>query len=348
MDGSGNVYVADSNNRRVQVFDSFGNFITKWGSTGTGDGQFLFPWGIAVDGSGNVYVGDQYSVQVFEGEAVADITPPVISQPADLTYESSSASGVFVAYAIPSATDDTDPSPYVTCSPPSGTFAIGTTTVTCTATDSYGNSSHASFNVTIEDTTPPAITVSGNITTEATSAAGAMVSYSAPTATDSVDAAPSLSCSAASGSTFALGTTTVTCTAIDTAALNSSSGSFDVTVQDTTAPAIVVSGNITAEATSAAGAVVSYSAPTATDSVDASPSLSCSTASGSTFALGITTVTCTATDTAALNSSSGSFDVTVQDTTAPAIVVSGNITAEATSAGWCGGFLQRTYRNGQR
>ncbi|MEZ4519617.1 MAG: hypothetical protein R3C44_23235 [Chloroflexota bacterium] len=64
MDGSGNVYVADTNNNRIQKFDSAGTFITKWGAnggdgtSGSGDGQFKGPYGVAVDGSGNVYVAD--------------------------------------------------------------------------------------------------------------------------------------------------------------------------------------------------------------------------------------------------------------------------------------------------
>ena len=58
VDSSGYVYVADSWNGRIQKFDSDGNFITKWGSSGTGDGEFSLPHGIAVDSSGNAYVAD--------------------------------------------------------------------------------------------------------------------------------------------------------------------------------------------------------------------------------------------------------------------------------------------------
>lgn len=83
---------------------------------------------------------------------------------------------------------------------------------------------------------PPVLQLPANITAEATSASGAAVTYTA-TATDDLDPSPVVSCSPASGSTFPLGTTTVTCTATD-AANNSSSGSFTVTVQDTTAPAV--------------------------------------------------------------------------------------------------------------
>ena len=58
VDSSGNVYVTDSWNNRVQKLTADGKFITKWGSRGSGDGQFRFPTGIAVDSSGNVYVAD--------------------------------------------------------------------------------------------------------------------------------------------------------------------------------------------------------------------------------------------------------------------------------------------------
>ncbi len=58
VDGSENVYVVDTFNRRVQKFTSSGAFVTKWGSAGTGDGQFVEPKGVAVDAGGNVYVTD--------------------------------------------------------------------------------------------------------------------------------------------------------------------------------------------------------------------------------------------------------------------------------------------------
>jgi hypothetical protein len=59
VDTSGNVYVADTNNDRIQKFTSDGTFLTTWGSEGSGDGQFDWPSGVAVDASGNVYVADR-------------------------------------------------------------------------------------------------------------------------------------------------------------------------------------------------------------------------------------------------------------------------------------------------
>ena len=68
VDGNGNVYVTDTSS--VQVFNSAGTRIKKWGSYGSGDGQLSYPNGIAVDGSGNVYVVDteNHRVQVFDSE----------------------------------------------------------------------------------------------------------------------------------------------------------------------------------------------------------------------------------------------------------------------------------------
>ena len=57
VDPSGSyVYVADAGNNRIEKFDSSGNFITKWGSLGSGNGQFNYPAKVFVDSSGNVYV----------------------------------------------------------------------------------------------------------------------------------------------------------------------------------------------------------------------------------------------------------------------------------------------------
>lgn len=76
------------------------------------------------------------------------------------------------------------------------------------------------------DTTPPAINVPGTITANATSPRGAVVTYSV-SASDPDDTVASLRCTPASGSTFTIGTTTVTCTATDTHE-NMSTASFAV------------------------------------------------------------------------------------------------------------------------
>ena len=57
-DSSGNIYVADFYNDRIQKFNSAGTFITKWGTSGTGNGQFKYPSGVATDSSDHIYVAD--------------------------------------------------------------------------------------------------------------------------------------------------------------------------------------------------------------------------------------------------------------------------------------------------
>ena len=58
VDSSGNVYVADSENYRIQKFDSEGNFLSSWGEEGIEDGQFAYPSGVSAGVSGNIYVTD--------------------------------------------------------------------------------------------------------------------------------------------------------------------------------------------------------------------------------------------------------------------------------------------------
>ncbi len=94
------------------------------------------------------------------------------------------------------------------------------------------------------DTTPPVLTLPANITADATSPSGAIVTYSA-TADDTNPTHPTVSCNPTSGSLFAMGQTTVNCSATD-AGGRTSTGSFKITVQDTTPPIATVSYNITA------------------------------------------------------------------------------------------------------
>lgn len=58
FDSSGNIYVVDNDNNRIQKFDSNGNYLLKWGSYGSSNGQFENPRSIGIDSSNNVYVGD--------------------------------------------------------------------------------------------------------------------------------------------------------------------------------------------------------------------------------------------------------------------------------------------------
>ena len=63
---SGNVYVADMGNNRIQEFTSTGTYVTSWGNRGSGNGQFTNPYCVAVGNSGNVYVADTGNNRIQE------------------------------------------------------------------------------------------------------------------------------------------------------------------------------------------------------------------------------------------------------------------------------------------
>ncbi len=66
LDSAGNVYVADTDNSRIQKFTSAGVYITQWGSEGTGPDQLDYPHGVAVDSAGNVYVADTNNSRIVK------------------------------------------------------------------------------------------------------------------------------------------------------------------------------------------------------------------------------------------------------------------------------------------
>src|SRR2546423_6858386 len=98
---SGDVYVADTANHRVQALDPTGRVVAVWGHRGTGRGALEYPMGIAVGRDGLVYVADESSVQVFDPRGrfvrrvhlVDDAAPAEVAVAADGTlYVASSPS----------------------------------------------------------------------------------------------------------------------------------------------------------------------------------------------------------------------------------------------------------------
>lgn len=165
------------------------------------------------------------------------------------------------------------------------------------------------LNLRRTDTVPPALSLPGDLQAEAVSRDGAAVSF-VVRAEDAADGAIAPICSRASGSVFAIGTTTVICSAADLDG-NETTGSFTVTVTDTTPPALQGLENGQA----AAGAPVVFTV-TASDTVDDKPAVSCTRASGSVLPVGLTQVTCIATDFSG-NASFGHFQMTVTDDEPP-------------------------------
>jgi hypothetical protein len=179
----------------------------------------------------------------------------------------------------------------VGCVPASGSvFGIGTTTVTCTASDN----STCHFDVTVDDCL--GITCPGDISVcVPPGAGGSVVLYQTPTTASGGDGTTvTISCDPPSGSTFATGVTTVTCTAAD--AHTTAQCSFKITVSDD--PTTCANSECTAPTLSdltqcvcggVSEVVMNYTEPTAPDG---ETFLGCLPASGSSFPVGSTPVTC--------------------------------------------------------
>ena len=225
-------------------------------------------------------------------------------------------------------------------------FNIGTTTVSIAATSSCG-ATNSSFTVTVVDNQLPTITAGSNQTFSTLAGATTCsrpVTLTSPVATDN---APGVQISyvltgattgtgtAINNVSFNVGTTTVTWRATD-ASGNFATATQLVTVVDATVPTLTnLPANITVNAvTGTCAAPVSWTVPTATDACGIM-SLIPSTAPGSSFPLGVTTVTYTARDNNN-NTTSGSFTVTVVDNQKPIIAgMPSNITV-VSGATTCG------------
>jgi sugar lactone lactonase YvrE len=82
VDERGQVYIADTGNKRIVVTDSEGNFLYQWGHAGNEPGAFNEPIGVAMDGQGNLYVADTWNgrVQVFARGEDGKVSPaPIVT-----------------------------------------------------------------------------------------------------------------------------------------------------------------------------------------------------------------------------------------------------------------------------
>jgi HYR domain len=107
-----------------------------------------------LDGEVRTFDGDgdglpETDIGADEVLASEDTTPPTLQAPSGIVVDATSPQGAVVTYSVIAA-DNADPDPSVACSPASGsTFAIGSTAVSCTATDDAGNSASANFTVRV-------------------------------------------------------------------------------------------------------------------------------------------------------------------------------------------------------
>ncbi len=260
-----------------------------------------------------------------------DTTPPTITCPGNTT-ENVDANCNFALpdYTGGATAADNCGVPTVTQSPTVGTIISGSgtvQTVTLTATDANGNTASCTFDVTLQDVTPPTVTCPGTQTENA----DANCEFTLPdyigmaTIADNCDVNPTVTQTPAAGTVITAGITTITITATD-ADGNTASCTFDVDVIDTTPPVVNCPGNQTETPdANCEFTLVDYTGlVTITDNCDPNPGLTQSPAVG-TVITGNTTITMTGTD-AAGNTATCTFDVVLDDTTPPAISCPADIT----------------------
>lgn len=226
----------------------------------------------------------------------ADVTPPSISNcPANIIINADAGQcNKNVNWTAPTS-GDCDLLSLLPSRLPGSSFPIGTTQVTYTATDYSGNKSTCSFNVTVKDVTPPVFSnCIADVTVNAGAACSATVTWAAPSASDACSAV-TLTRSHAPGASFPVGTTRVTYTATD-ASNNSATCSFNVVVRDVTPPVnVACPADVSVTALDNCQAIGNWATPSFTDNCGA-VTISSSHSPGTSFPIGRTEITTTATD----------------------------------------------------
>jgi len=364
-DPNGDIYFVDAVKYRVVKMNSDGKTITTWGNIGIGNGKFLEPKDLVLDNLGYLYVLDSSLglIQKFEtpivaqieealaeeqfkklqelayaeateaaeaeaaaeataaaeAAAIPDTTKPIISPPADLVIEATgSLTSVELGEAL--AIDENGIQLLVNTAPT--LFPLGSSTIIWTAIDNSGNSASAIQQVSIVDTTPPIIHSVPDITAEAVVPYDNIIELQEPSADDLLGV---ISITNDAPEFFPIGETVVTWTTIDSSN-NFSSLTQLVSVIDTTAPEILLLGDITLEASSVDANIVSLDNPIVSDIQDVTIYI----IAPDVFPVGETTVTWTATDTSG-NSASATQTVTIVDTKKPGLSIPQDQTVEASS-----------------
>ena len=232
---------------------------------------------------------DNYSNTVTSDQTitVVDTTAPTITPEQDIVVEAVDPIMNHIELNVPNATDSVGIESIVNDSP--DTFPFGSTVVTWTVTDTYGNSSQVTQVVTVVDTTAPEVFIPSDIVAEAVGISNNVVELGTATASDIID---SVSISNNAPGFYPIGETTVTWTATDSSG-NSATATQTVTIIDTTAPELVVPDQVVISAFSLEEQVHVGTA-TAFDLTDSTPTIV--NDAPETFPLGNTIVTWNAYD----------------------------------------------------
>ena len=254
---------------------------------------------------------------------VRDVTPPSIACPQDTLLSPTMGCSAVFTFGPIVATDNCDTDMNVVCSDTSGTTFTGVTVVSCVVIDDAGNVAQCLFTVSVRDTLDPIfpngcppndtiVSASGNC--------GANPTWLAPTATDDCDQNLTVVSVPSSGTFLAAQSTpyTITYTATDDLG-NTSTCTFQITVQDVTAPVLANCPTLPVLVVlpvDSCTVTLNWTAPTATDNCGG-VTLTSNLQPGI-FTTGDTMVVYTATDSSG-NVSTCAFNISVKDVVPPVI-----------------------------
>ncbi len=283
--------------------------------------------------------GGVYQLEVTDANGVTGsaqfvvedpIGPINIVCPDDITVNTGiGACDAEVNWTPPVLENGCQPTSLICSHDPGDIYPIGTTNVTCTGLDEFGNSSTCDFDITVNYTFTPSLTCPVDITVNADqgSCIAPGVSW-VPPSLDNGCTLATLTSNFQPGDDFPTGTTTVIYTGTDSGG-NTFTCSFDVTVINTTGPIIL---NCPNDITLTAGAgqcdaVANWTPPTPDPTCDATITSSTNNP-GDAFPIGTTTVTYIVTDSNG-NSAECSFNVTVNYDFTPTLVCPDDIAVNA-------------------
>ena len=275
-------------------------------------------------GTANLSVGSTYYPITGTSTTGVSGTAPIvlvvtdlasINTPSNISATATGTSGAFVSIPSPVTANLTYGGQIINAANTltSGTFKVGTTTGTCTATSPNNSAVQISSTYTVTVTDLGTIHTPNLAPVAATGTGGAIVTWPTVMADLTYGGSVSATTSKASGTTFVIGSTIVTCTA--TSSNNSAvkeTGTFTVMVTDL--GTMNMPGLATIPATGTGGAIVTWPAVTTNLTYGGTVSATTSKASGANFTIGTTTVTCTSTS--PVNSAvkeTGTFTITVTD-----------------------------------
>ena len=318
LDDRGFLFVTEFGNNRIQKFET--PIVMKIEEALVAEQAKKLEELTYEEESKNADVESNEQESVTDEPPVRDLTNPILAPPEDITIE---ATGNYTTVDIGEAMAmDESGIQFIINNAPER-FGLGTAIIIWTAIDNNGNSTIATQEVNVVDTTSPTISPVSDIIVEAVVPYENIVDFESPTGYDILGV---MSITSDAPEFFPLGETIITWTAVDVMG-NASTTEQKVIVVDNTAPILQTPEDIVIEATSIDNNEIELGEAGATDNGEI---ISISNDAPEFFPLGDTIITWTVSDSSE-NTASDTQLVSVVDTTSPEISPVDDLTYEATS-----------------